>query len=154
MTPPWSGQFVLSGDGDPHVGRFVCCTDATLHLDDEDLKEYVGDDPAERADFIAYHDPATVLSMYDELAGLREEVRLADDGARKMREAYADGLREWAEGGRVWRMQQALEHLAEELRQVHGWMPDRGRQAYVGQLIAVAKDPEQLVTRADTGGTA
>jgi hypothetical protein len=73
MSPPWSGQFVFSGDEDPHVGRFVCSTDPALHMDEEELKDYEGDDPAERVDFIAYFDPATVLALARELEAAQDE---------------------------------------------------------------------------------
>jgi hypothetical protein len=80
MAPPWSGQFVLSGDEDPYAGRFVCCTDPTLHMDEEDLKGYENDDPGERAAFIARCDPATVQAVARALdAALSEREALEMD---------------------------------------------------------------------------
>ncbi len=87
MAPPWSGQFVLSGDEDPHVGRFVCCTDATLHMDEEDLEEYRDDDPGERAEFIARCDPATVLTLCDALSASLNRERQMRESLERIRDA-------------------------------------------------------------------
>lgn len=53
-----------------------------------------------------------VPELCDEIEGLREELKLADDEARKMREAYADAMREWAEGGRGFKLEGRAEMAA------------------------------------------
>ena len=95
-------------------------------------------------------------SLEAEAARLREELALAEDEARTAREACAEAWRDWAEGGRAWRMQHALDHLADELE---GIVLPRGgvngvTRTYLAQLIAVAKDPNELVTAADVAAAA
>jgi hypothetical protein len=95
MAPPWSGQFVLSGDEDPYVGRFVCCTDPTLHMDEEDSKGYENDDPGERAAFIARCDPATVQAVaraLDAALSEREVLERENEDLRFMRGIAIDVL--------------------------------------------------------------
>lgn len=75
VGPPWGdGGFVVAGDPDPHVGRYVCNTDDLLIMDDDEAEEHGASNKLADAEFIAAL-RNNASEMIDEIRYSRAEIK-------------------------------------------------------------------------------